>query len=553
MTRAVTPYLRFLVIVLAISLACSQQRLTFNPEPVVAEMKDNSHIECPGKNQYNRFAYTIDQYLNRQLDDFISPVDPPPAMNVNSLDEVPNSSWFTNRMGILRMTRQEVADGPGSKENSPQLRFPWAVTGLGTSIKKPHLRITDGDNQSFTLRFDTPDSYEAGTASEVIASRLMHAAGYNVPECYVVYFSRNDLQADSLRTPPEEHVTDEDLDIFLSALVQTEDGRYRAVAVRDLDGVDCGVFPMTGTRGDDPNDLIPHEHRRELRALRVFSAWLGHVNVTPDNGVDVYVEGESGSYIRHYLTGFDDCFGAYFLDNLHTHPGFEYRMFDMKEIARGTLMFGSVLDGWEKVGRKSYTFPGRFYDTERFDVEKWKPVHPVPYFTQLTPQDAFWAAKIIAVFGDDHFNGVTREAVISHSSELHVLEALKNRRMAVLNWAFSNVNPLDDFKLAFKMQGMVLNFTNLSEKYALSPGKDFEYDFKIMDRDYRTILELHQKSFPQYILPDRELGLSGEENYLIIEIRTTNTATTAVSPAVRTHFFGGKDTGFALIGIERDS
>ncbi len=553
MTRAATPNIYLLIVALVVPLACSQQKVTFRTEPVVQYINDNFHIDCPGENDYNRFTYTIDLYLNRQLDDLINPVDPPPAMNVNSLDEVPNSSWFTNRMGILRMTRREVASGPGGEENSPQLKLPWKVYELETSERKCHLKITDIDGQSFTLKFNSADSYEAGTASEVIASRLMYAAGYNVAESYIVNFGRNDLRSDSLSTPADQNVTEEEIDRFLSTLVRSEDGRYRAVAVREIDGVDCGIFPMTGTRCDDPNDLIPHEHRRELRALRVFSAWLGHVDVTPDNGRDMYVDGEGDSYIRHYLTDFDDCFGTYFLDNLRAHPGYEYQMLDMKEIVAGMFTFGSVLRDWEKVPRQSYTFAGPYYETESFDIAKWKPIYPVPYFSQMTPQDAFWAAKIIAVFGDDHFNGALREAQMSSSSEQYLVDVLKKRRTKILEWAFSNVNPLDDFKLVFKIQGLVLGFINLAEKYALSPGKDFEYDFKIMDRNYNTLYEMHEKSIPQHILPDRLLGLSGEENYLIIEIRTTNTATATVSPAARAHFYGGRETGLTLIGIERDS
>ena len=51
---------------------------------------------------------------------------------------------------------------------------------------------------------------------------------------------------------------------------------YRVVASKGITGKDVGPFKYYGTRPDDPNDIHPHEHRRELRAMRVFGAWLNH-------------------------------------------------------------------------------------------------------------------------------------------------------------------------------------------------------------------------------------------------------------------------------------
>src|SRR5262245_6952188 len=38
--------------------------------------------------------------------------DAGPALNVNSVDEVPDSSWFTNRIGLGKMTIEDIVRGP---------------------------------------------------------------------------------------------------------------------------------------------------------------------------------------------------------------------------------------------------------------------------------------------------------------------------------------------------------------------------------------------------------------------------------------------------------
>ena len=70
------------------------------------------------------------------------------------------------------------------------------------------------------------------------------------------------------------------------------DGSYRAVAARAVPGRPLGGFRYYGTRSDDPNDIVPHEHRRELRALKVFGAWTNLVDMKAGNTLDVAGHGE---------------------------------------------------------------------------------------------------------------------------------------------------------------------------------------------------------------------------------------------------------------------
>ena len=50
-----------------------------------------------------------------------------------------------------------------------------------------------------------------------------------------------------------------------------------------------GGFRYDSTRPDDPNDLVPHQHRRELRALRVFGAWVNLTDMKAGNTLDTIV------------------------------------------------------------------------------------------------------------------------------------------------------------------------------------------------------------------------------------------------------------------------
>ena len=57
----------------------------------------------------------------------------------------------------------------------------------------------------------------------------------------------------------------EDVDQLLERAARLPNGKYRATASRFADGKPLGYFKYYGTRPDDPNDIHPHEHRRELR------------------------------------------------------------------------------------------------------------------------------------------------------------------------------------------------------------------------------------------------------------------------------------------------
>ncbi len=49
------------------------------------------------------------------------------AVNVNTIDEVPDSSWFTNRIGVRAMPLDEVVRGPNQLDTIVLLTWPFVV------------------------------------------------------------------------------------------------------------------------------------------------------------------------------------------------------------------------------------------------------------------------------------------------------------------------------------------------------------------------------------------------------------------------------------------
>ena len=115
-----------------------------------------------------------------------------PALNVNTLGEVPDSSWFTNRIGRFDMTVAELLRGP-DQVDGPAAGV-WDLTGRPIAGITPKFTIRDARGDTYMLKFDPATNPELASSVEMISTKLFHAIGYHVPEDFIVTFTEDRLR-----------------------------------------------------------------------------------------------------------------------------------------------------------------------------------------------------------------------------------------------------------------------------------------------------------------------------------------------------------------------
>ena len=105
------------------------------------------------------------------------------ARNVNTIDEVPDSSWFTNRVGARAITADVIARGPAL--GTPPAPERWVIIREKTAGVNPGFTARDANGETWFLSFDAPESPDGSTAEVVVASKLFWSLGYNQVEMFL--------------------------------------------------------------------------------------------------------------------------------------------------------------------------------------------------------------------------------------------------------------------------------------------------------------------------------------------------------------------------------
>ncbi|HEU0034531.1 MAG TPA: hypothetical protein VFQ53_28100 [Kofleriaceae bacterium] len=444
-------------------------RVRFVNEPPVWHVNDRKDVPKPPKEiPFLRYTYHFDSYYLRTVKG-LQLTRHRRALGVNSLDEVPNSTWFTNRIGVRNVTPDEIREGPGP--DSPDRHLPWTIKSGkfgGTAIG---FICEDSRGVKFLLKFDSKNIPETETATDAIVARILWAAGYNVPADHVVYFKRGDLKVapDAYKKDQYDRkskLDDKFVDDQLKEVQIGSDGQIRGIASIYIPGKPLGGMPRLGVRSDDVNDRIPHELRRDQRGQAPLFAWLSHTDVKEDNSLDAYQEDPKNKnlhYVVHYLLDFGNALGTDALVTKHPYVGFRYEI-DPAATATTLLSFGLQREPWEFREPAPMKGVGMFSD-KLYDPGTWKPNTmaqlPVIWADRF---DQYWGSKILIRFTREQLAAAIDAGRLSEPrAKAYLLDTLINRQRRTARYWFKKVNPVDEFAI----DGRKLCFTDLALRHQL--------------------------------------------------------------------------------------
>jgi hypothetical protein len=389
--------------------------------------------------------------------------NPRRAQNVNTIDEVPDSSWFTNRAGARVLTPEDVANGPDT--SAGPAAGAWTVTSSKSDGVTPGFTVKDAAGQRWFLKFDPPGYRGMTTGTEVAVTKLMWALGYNVPENHIAYMRREQLVvgADAKFTPVNgtaRRMRIADVDALLSRAEREPDGSYRIVASRAVSGAPIGRIRFVGTRPDDPNDLVAHEDRRELRGYGVFAAWLNHVDAKAINSLDTLVTENGRAYVRHHLMDFGSALGSGGVGPADYWAG-EEGLIEPREVARRIAGFGFYTSKGQASSFYETSSVGRLRDDNAgFNPDLWKPRVPNQAFLHARRDDQFWAARKLSAMTPEVLRAAVHAGEFGdRNAEDFLVRALGERRDAILRAYLTAINPISDPALG---ADGALTFTNVA-------------------------------------------------------------------------------------------
>ncbi len=386
---------------------CAYVPARFSASDAVTFVHDDYPVPVPGRTAVPDEIRYSEAYVERAVVDGLDPRRTVDSEDVNALDEVPTSSWFSGRLQPDYDAFYQ--SGPPSLPLKEIARDPSLPKGVRVFV----------DTQARRWEIVPDEKYRSGmrVAAGTIASRLVSALGYYVAETYPIRLEGERVLA--VRFPATRG------------------------ALSGQDAIELGPTASLGTRLDDPNDVIDHEHRRSLRALRLVAAWIGLDEYRANTLRDVYVGVPNIGFVQHQIVGLEDALGAGKVIRILHHTDYEGPVGNVW-LALGTFGFGPK----EKADPSATPTASVGLFPAALAPASYRLAVPFPAAIEAQPADLYWIGKRIAGVTRSRIGEAVSAGELEPKANEYLEASLVARRDAVARYGMSLVTPLEVTRVA---------------------------------------------------------------------------------------------------------
>jgi hypothetical protein len=473
-----------------VSVAC-------RPEP---SAKEPDRVRCAPAEYISPYVWDqVDNLAFAPVSRWLSLETTGEAANATSLDEVADSAWFDNRIGVTPLTTEQRTLGactPDDRLADDVADGGWTVDHGKDNGSTQGFRIDVPGKGRYMLKADDAGIPERASAASVIGAAIYNAVGFSTTCEQVVLVRRDQLALlPGLTTTSNGGLTvpfdAAALDAVLASSTKIA-GRTRMQASKWLPGLAIGPFRYVGTRDDDPNDIIPHEDRRELRGSRLLAAWLNHWDAREQNSMDVWLATDpkktrsSPGYVRHYMLDTSDVIGGAVTSPAETLRLGHASLVSATDVMLDFISLGAIERPWDRakpmVGREKFGV----FSARDFDPEQWRGLYPNPAMLRMTERDGAWMARIIARFTADDLHAIAGMGEFTDPADTDYLAGvLIARQHAILVRYLTRLSPLAGVHLV----GRDLCAVDLARSSGLFAADVFHYRVVEIRAGHRTELE----------------------------------------------------------------
>jgi hypothetical protein len=439
---------RLILLVLAVGACAAPVRRFPLRDPMTVDPDSTPFLPMPKEYKAPEIWDTVDNTFFGPLVEALSVHQTRRARNVNALDEVPESSWFQNRIDEVAGDIAAFLRG-ACDDDTPDPMGPWTVVSGKPNGANPGFQVKHANGKRYFFKPDKKTGGGRQSIADLIGTRVHHAAGFNTACTRIIYVHPSaftiapNAKAENFvgdKVPFTPEMLKQALDFGLT----DASGAVRAGLSQLLPGKPLGPWRDFGTRPDDPNDVIAHEDRRELRGSYIFGAWLSHYDAREQNSMDIWESSGDGKpgFVKHYQLDFGDCLGSLSAwERVSRRRGHAYEV-DWPVAFVELVTLGVLPRPWRDPKPSPAPALG-FFTADVFQPDNFRTAYPFGPYARVTEADAAWGARILARITPAMIVALIESAHLPDKvTERELAIALLGRRDKLLRRYLSRLSPL---------------------------------------------------------------------------------------------------------------